>query len=450
MPPKKNVGGPKGKGPAKKIPAKRPPPPSGPSTEDEDSAQLLGVLVARIEALEREKAAAAAAEAQKAGGGSNTGLIRSLFSRISALEGERSAAVPVADASLVTSTPVTAEAVPSTSAAAAEMRSAVSALGKGDTHTFPWGVADSQDLITTQARDEPVPSTSGTQLAIVAPVVETPSVVVASLDSTPTIENSLCFWGTADWPLPASDSLSATALGSHLAQKTIDKILRNEYIDIFTLYFRELDKKEKDDLDDERKEIMKKRKVDQNWGNWFSCFLIYGGVLVKAYPSRAHSLFQYMNIINSAYVNFTGSAWLLYDKRFRLRAAHSPTLRWDLIDHQLWLEVLTPARPIAGEKADSGHTIQNSRAGQSFRQHPYSQYQQPQQSQQRLLCWEYSSQGVCSRRGCKFQHVCAICSGQHSSKFCSKGKPGKGGGKSNHDPRRGFGSGGFSKGAQPN
>ncbi|XP_062833270.1 uncharacterized protein LOC134297995 [Anolis carolinensis] len=128
MPPKKNVGGPKGKGPANKIPAKRPPPPSGPATEDEDSAQLLRVLVARIEALEREKAAAAAAEAQKAGGGSNTGLIKSLFSRISALEGERSAAVPVTDASLVTSTPVAAEAVPSTSAAAAEMRSAVSAL----------------------------------------------------------------------------------------------------------------------------------------------------------------------------------------------------------------------------------------------------------------------------------------------------------------------------------
>lgn len=52
-------------------------------------------------------------------------------------------------------------------------------------------------------------------------------------------------------------------LGEHLAQVIRNKILRGEYVDLFSLLYRELEKKDKD-LQDE-KEILKKCKVDRNW-----------------------------------------------------------------------------------------------------------------------------------------------------------------------------------------
>ena len=42
-------------------------------------------------------------------------------------------------------------------------------------------------------------------------------------------------------------------------------------------------------------------------------FLIYAGVIVRPHPWRAQALFQYLDLIYRAYVDFAGQAWLLYD-----------------------------------------------------------------------------------------------------------------------------------------
>lgn len=64
---------------------------------------------------------------------------------------------------------------------------------------------------------------------------------------------------------PSSDM--AMSLGENLTQATRDKILRGEYIDFFSLLNCEIEKKDKDLLNDKEKKVLKKRKVDRTWDN---------------------------------------------------------------------------------------------------------------------------------------------------------------------------------------
>lgn len=68
-------------------------------------------------------------------------------------------------------------------------------------------------------------------------------------------------------------------LGEHLLPATRDKILKREYMDLFSPLYREMEKEDKDLLDDRENEILKHRKVDRTWTNWLARFLIYAGVL---------------------------------------------------------------------------------------------------------------------------------------------------------------------------
>ncbi|XP_067320884.1 uncharacterized protein [Anolis sagrei] len=89
--PRKNVGGPKGKGPAKRTPTKRPPPPSNGSSEDDEATiETLNALLARVNALEKERGAAAPSPSQRPVRlASRALLLKSLSSRITALEAAR-------------------------------------------------------------------------------------------------------------------------------------------------------------------------------------------------------------------------------------------------------------------------------------------------------------------------------------------------------------------------
>ncbi|XP_067322976.1 uncharacterized protein [Anolis sagrei] len=93
MAPKKNVGGPKGKGPAKKTSAKRPLPPSESSSgEDDVSAEDLNALMARMEKFERERGLSTReAGPRPARRASRKLIVKNLLSRMSVLEASHTA-----------------------------------------------------------------------------------------------------------------------------------------------------------------------------------------------------------------------------------------------------------------------------------------------------------------------------------------------------------------------
>lgn len=59
-------------------------------------------------------------------------------------------------------------------------------------------------------------------------------------------------------------------------------------MDIFSLIYREVERKDKDLMDDREREVLKHRRVDRTWSNWFT--LIYMGVTANANPLRAAAL----------------------------------------------------------------------------------------------------------------------------------------------------------------
>lgn len=105
-----------------------------------------------------------------------------------------------------------------------------------------------------------------------------------------------------------------------------------------------------------------------------------------------------------------------YDEEFRMRVVLNPALHWDQIHPQLWLQVMTGSRPSIGDRSDSGHLVTRSAAEAGS----HSSGRQPEQN--RLLCWEFTSLGICNRKPCKFCHECPLCGRLHSFPSCPKPK----------------------------
>lgn len=230
------------------------------------------------------------------------------------------------------------------------------------------------------------------------------------------------FEATSPGAIPFRDI--AMPLGEHLTLATRDRILRGEYVDVFSLLFCELEKKDKEDMDDRLKERIKRRNIDRTYANWYPGFLIYAGMIVRHQPWQALSLLQYMDLIYKTYTDFPSPAWLQYDEQFRMRAAMNPMLRWDQVHSPLWLQIMNPTRVGGGERADSGHLVKRVQAQSQvgFRA------QAGQALQKCPLCWEFTSQGACSLKVCNFRHECPLCAGPHAFSSCPKPK-GKSSGK---------------------
>lgn len=93
-------------------------------------------------------------------------------------------------------------------------------------------------------------------------------------------------WGsqktpTRHWQSGASGVSGSSDSGHQVIR---DKILRGEYIDVFSLFFWKLKKKYKEDLDEYLKEHFKQCTVDYTCANWYLGFLIYAGVIVRHQP----------------------------------------------------------------------------------------------------------------------------------------------------------------------
>ena len=131
-------------------------------------------------------------------------------------------------------------------------------------------------------------------------------------------------------------------------------------------------------------------------------------------PWKAPALFQYLDIMIRAYLDFEGQACLRYDGALRMRSAIQPNLRWDELHPGLWLQHMTPAKSNLGDSFNSGHLNWKSRQVQLA--HPSA----GQVVQPRLLCFQHNARGSCTRRPCKFRHECLACGGQHPNSSCFK------------------------------
>ncbi|CAC5406178.1 unnamed protein product [Mytilus coruscus] len=127
-----------------------------------------------------------------------------------------------------------------------------------------------------------------------------------------------------------------------------------------------------------------KKKTIINIETWTDAFLAYSQVLIQRHLMKASQLFAYIAIIRGAAADSTIEKWYMYDQQFRLRVSRNPTKNLNIIDAQLWLQIMAIAS---------------------------SNTQQPRNNK----CYDFNFKGVCSRNSCRFSHTYLKCSLNHPS-----------------------------------
>lgn len=138
-------------------------------------------------------------------------------------------------------------------------------------------------------------------------------------------------------------------LGAHLKQEVRDKIMKGEYVEIFSLLPLEkfnLDRVKPDDSKKEDEEKRSYRLIPRTFVNWLQAFAIMASIIGEKNPEHCSALFCYMDAIGEAHNVYGGTAWLRYDEQFRQRRAVRSSLRWDHKDISLWMRLMSsPRRP---------------------------------------------------------------------------------------------------------
>ena len=74
---------------------------------------------------------------------------------------------------------------------------------------------------------------------------------------------------------------------------------------------------------------------------WLECYSSLVAVLSSKFPSHVGDFMAYQRTIIRASKNFEGTAWAIYDRCFRRRAAAIKSLNWASIDSALYNEAFT-------------------------------------------------------------------------------------------------------------
>ncbi|CAI7935479.1 XP_034954535.1uncharacterized protein LOC118076098 [Podarcis lilfordi] len=185
--------------------------------------------------------------------------------------------------------------------------------------------------------------------------------------------------------------------GAHLSTKLRARILNGRYVDIFKLAPPPAspDSQEKDDSSKKR---AGSKKLEKTFERWLDGFQVFAGIVVMAYPRRAHHLMVYLSIVRSAFTMAGQLAAIAYDVNFRRRAAKISSARWDRKDLDVWTTYVVPhieKKALEQQKPKAG----------------------PFRPTRKLTCWDFNK-GSCQRQFCKFSHVCDKCTGGHPASTC--------------------------------
>ena len=159
---------------------------------------------------------------------------------------------------------------------------------------------------------------------------------------------------------------------------------------------------------------------------WVECFSTFVAVISVKFPGSVPDMMAYQKSIVRASRNFEGTAWAVYDRCYRRRAAASKDLRWSVPDSALYNEAFTGrARAIPrchhclsenhmmSMCPDLPYELRNQWQRQPQPRWPSSFTAQPTFAGARPQepCRLYN-QGRCRVRRCKYLHYCTSCGAQ--------------------------------------
>ena len=147
-----------------------------------------------------------------------------------------------------------------------------------------------------------------------------------------------------------------------------------------------------------------------NIDEWTSAFSAYMSVIISSSPERAAELLEYMSLIRYAAKYHQGLGWCVYDIKFRQKAANNKSLKWSVIDSQLWLKTFTVSPSRMKEE------IGFSQSG------PFSAGTRGDDNR---TCHNYNKGYACARTPCMFAHKCnrTGCGKDHPGYKCPSSPP---------------------------
>lgn len=88
----------------------------------------------------------------------------------------------------------------------------------------------------------------------------------------------------------------ALALGRHLTPSIKEKVLKGEYVGIFSLLHGMPEPTEKSEDKPKGREVIKRAKTG-NWSNWLKGFIVYAGFIACHDTQRGALMWKYLDII---------------------------------------------------------------------------------------------------------------------------------------------------------
>ena len=160
---------------------------------------------------------------------------------------------------------------------------------------------------------------------------------------------------------------------------------------------------------------------------WLECYSSLVAVLATRYPQYIGSFMAYQRTIIRASRNYEGSAWVIYDRCFRRRAAATKNLSWGEIDSALYNESFTGrARCIARcrsclsdnhTEADCPERTWTPTSQTSAYNLPNWIHQGRPWPQLAEIC-QLFNRVRCKATRCKRRHVCNHCGLPHPEMVC--------------------------------
>ncbi|KAJ1112658.1 hypothetical protein NDU88_000919 [Pleurodeles waltl] len=138
----------------------------------------------------------------------------------------------------------------------------------------------------------------------------------------------------------------APGLASLIPLAVKKRIWRREFIDIFSLLEIQVEGLGLTTVDEKEKERRERNRVrkEKSFDNWLDAFRIMVCIIVEKFPHCAKDLWLYESKIHEVQRQFTGDAWLDYDKGFRLKMQAYPDMEWDEEDVAGYMHKMMIAR----------------------------------------------------------------------------------------------------------
>lgn len=156
-----------------------------------------------------------------------------------------------------------------------------------------------------------------------------------------------------------------------------------------------------------------------NIEDWTTAFTMFMKVFVKKFPNKASEFIEYLDIIRYAAKYHRSYGWLIYDYKFRHKAANDKSIAWGEVDQQLWVRVFTVNQAQLFEDCSISNLLPKNVIESGVFSYGPSSISNRAGAGRDGFCSSFNKGWTCPP-GCKYIHACNKpgCRGNHAGIRC--------------------------------